>query len=226
MEGSVFFITGIDTDIGKTICTGLLARYLSDNKCSVITQKLVQTGCKKLSEDILLHRKMMGIEPLEVDLKGLTCRYVFNKPCSPHLAAEIENRVIDCDLIETDSENLLKNYNYLLLEGAGGLCTPITRDISSLDYVQDNHYPLIVVTSSRLGSLNHTLSLVELCSVRNITIAGILYNRFAEQDAEIGADSKQVIEEGLQKFGYSCPVIEIWDKNKAIEYDFSKIFKI
>ena len=92
---SVFFISGIDTDIGKTYATGALAQALLQQTLvpqkgsnsvptSIITQKLVQTGCEGISEDIIRHRDMMGIPLQAVDHQGLTCPYVFKKPASRH----------------------------------------------------------------------------------------------------------------------------------------------
>ena len=98
---SVIFITGIDTGAGKSIATGLIARYLYKNNKSVITQKIVQTGCEKISEDIALHRKIMGIDLNEDDKKGLTCPYTFKYPASPHLAAQMEQKEIDLDVVVT-----------------------------------------------------------------------------------------------------------------------------
>ena len=85
----VYCVTGIDTDIGKTIATGLLARSFRNHGIKAITQKIVQTGCVGLSEDIIRHRQLMEIEPVPADHRGLTCPYVFPVPCSPHLAAEL-----------------------------------------------------------------------------------------------------------------------------------------
>ena len=83
-----YFITGIDTDAGKTWVTGAFARYLVDRGQSVVTQKIAQTGCVGTSEDIERHRLMMGTGALPEDEQGLTCPVTFTVPCSPHLAAE------------------------------------------------------------------------------------------------------------------------------------------
>ncbi|MBU0959939.1 MAG: dethiobiotin synthase, partial [Proteobacteria bacterium] len=104
--GVVTCISGIDTDIGKSVATGLMARSLSSSGYSVITQKLVQTGCHGVAEDIQRHRQLMGIDLLPEDLNGLTCPYVFSKPCSPHLAAELEGTAVDPERIRKATERL------------------------------------------------------------------------------------------------------------------------
>ena len=88
-------VCGIDTDVGKSVVTGLLARYFMDQGKIVITQKPVQTGCADRPEDILVHRKFMGTDWLTPDEQGLTCSYCFPLPASPHLAAEHAGTEID-----------------------------------------------------------------------------------------------------------------------------------
>ena len=95
---TVLFIAGIDTDVGKTVATGLYARELAEAGCNVITQKLVQTGCSGLADDILSHRRLQGIEPTAFDADGTTAPYVFPYPCSPHMAAA-QQGVSDEDVV-------------------------------------------------------------------------------------------------------------------------------
>ena len=117
---AVYFISGIDTDAGKSIVTGVIARTLLQKGVHVITQKFIQTGCVGISEDILKHREIMGIPPQEVDRDGTTCPYVTTYPSSPHLAAEIDRVEIDVERIHRSTEKLDAAYDVVLLEGAGG----------------------------------------------------------------------------------------------------------
>uniref|UniRef100_UPI003569A8D5 dethiobiotin synthase n=1 Tax=Ancylomarina sp. TaxID=1970196 RepID=UPI003569A8D5 len=125
---STYFITGIDTDAGKTFATGLMAKYLLDRNVNVMTQKFAQTGCVGISEDILAHREIMGVEPYEEDKDGTTCPYVFTYPASPHLAAKIDGDEIDINVINASTEKLEAAYDTLLIEGVGGIHVPITLD--------------------------------------------------------------------------------------------------
>ena len=85
----IIFISGIDTDVGKTIATGFYANKLSAQGLSVMTQKLVQTGCQGIADDIQTHRKIQNLPLQQWDLDGTTCRHIFSYPCSPHLAAKL-----------------------------------------------------------------------------------------------------------------------------------------
>ena len=99
MKGKVLFISGIDTNIGKTYTTGILARALAEKGKTVITQKMIQTGCTEISEDIEMHRQLQDIPFTEEDKAGLTCPYIFTYPSSPHMAAERDGRTIDLSTI-------------------------------------------------------------------------------------------------------------------------------
>lgn len=215
----VIVITGIDTDIGKTVATGLLGRYLLGRGLRVITQKPVQTGCVGQSEDILAHRRLMGQELQPEDHEGLTCSYVFAKPCSPHLAASLTGSRIDPGVIRQATRTLAARYDLVLLEGAGGLHVPLTGELSFLDYLEQESYPLLVVSSPRLGSVNHTLSMLELARHRGLDVLGILYNRYQEHDRDIAEDSARMFSWALRRFGHRDCVIDLF---AAAEYDQGK----
>lgn len=202
-------ISGIDTNIGKTYATGLMARSLLAEGYSVITQKLVQTGCRGLAEDIEVHRRLMGVTLFPEDREGLTCPYVFEKPCSPHLAAELELQVIDPERIRGMSSLLAARYDHVLLEGAGGLMVPLTREMTFLDYVQEQGHPLILVTSPRLGSINHTLSALELIRGRGLELRGLVYNMHGCSDETICRDSRIIFKGALEHYGFRPTIVDM-----------------
>lgn len=182
MKRTVFFVSGIDTNVGKTFATGLIARSLAVKGYSVITQKMIQTGCSDVSEDIEMHRQIQGISFTEEDKAGLTCPYIFTYPCSPHMAAERDGGVIDTDRITQATELLQEKYEYVLLEGAGGLMVPIDAQMLTIDYIREQGYPLILVTSGKLGSINHTLLSLFACKQYGIEVKALVYNRYPEED--------------------------------------------
>ncbi|MFZ7260340.1 dethiobiotin synthase [Avibacterium avium] len=199
MTGQVLFISGIDTDVGKTIATGWYAKKLAEQGFSVITQKMIQTGCEEISEDIVQHRKLQGIELLPEDQQGLTCPYLFSYPCSPHLAARLENREIYTALIRQATDELAEHYDYVLLEGAGGLCVPYDEQHTTLDYVAAQGYPVILVTSGKLGSINHTLLSLLACKQYHIELKGLIYNRYPLGDETINDETARYLENYLHQ---------------------------
>ena len=197
--GKVLFVSGIDTDIGKSIATGYYAKYLMQQGYSVITQKMVQTGCQEISEDIVVHRKIQGIDLTEEDRRGVTCPYLFDYPCSPHMAARLQQTCIDEKIIEKSTALLAQNYDYVLLEGAGGLMVPYSEVKTTLDYLAARGYPLILVTSGRLGSINHTLLSLEACAQRKIAVETLIYNLYPPADELITQDTQQYLRGYLAK---------------------------
>ena len=89
MTGSVYFISGIDTGIGKTYTTGYLAKLWNQQGKKTITQKLIQTGNVNISEDIEQHREIMGMGWFPEDESKLTMPEIFTYPASPHLATKL-----------------------------------------------------------------------------------------------------------------------------------------
>ncbi|MBB3106833.1 dethiobiotin synthetase [Psychrobacter luti] len=198
---SVLFISGIDTDIGKTYATGMIAKALIQQGINVITQKLVQTGVSvnsasgemNIADDIVTHRQLMGIPLQPCDIDSTTCPYRYEKPASPHLAVKLANAALDPNVITNATKSLQTNYEVVLLEGVGGLLVPITEQLLTLDYITTQGYPVILVTSGRLGSINHTLLSLEAIKARGLTVHSVIYNHIHDTadntDTEIANSS-------------------------------------
>lgn len=207
---SVFFVSGIDTNAGKSYATGWIASRWNRQGIRTITQKLVQTGNTGLSEDIELHRRIMGTGMLAEDLQGLTMPEIYTYPCSPHLAAEIDRRPLDIDKIEAATNTLAAKYDAVLLEGAGGLMVPLTRELLTIDYIAQKGYPLIFVTSGRLGSISHTLLGLEAVKRRGIDLKILAFNMFPkEDDMTISNDTREYLKNYLSKEFPDAEYIEI-----------------
>ncbi|MCQ2204723.1 MAG: dethiobiotin synthase [Bacteroidales bacterium] len=203
-----YFISGVDTDSGKTYVTARMAAYLRHRGVSVITQKPVQTGCLTVADDLVEHRKVMGCGILPEDKEGRTCTYLFKKPCSPHLAARLEGVTIDPDRIDLDTRYLLGRYSVVLVEGAGGLMVPLNDDMLTIDYVASRRLPLVLVTTSKLGGINHALLSIEACKNRGIELPAIVFNRLPSDEQIMADDAYQQI----KKFAMSLyPQVQMVD---------------
>lgn len=199
LEDPVLFISGIDTDAGKTYATAFLARQLMKAGKTVVTQKFIQTGCTDSSEDILKHRSLCGQPALPEDNDGTTAPIIFSYPASAQLAARLDGRDIDLELVRRSTERLARKYDVVLVEGAGGLMVPVTDTYFTLDYVADHKLPLVLVTNGRLGSINHTvLSLMAIAS-RGIRLAAVIYNTFYDTDVVIAADTSAFVRRYLER---------------------------
>lgn len=216
---TTLFITGIDTDIGKTYATGILARHLLTCGKSVITQKLIQTGVTApIADDIRTHRTLMGIDLYEVDKDGTTCPITLIKPASPHLSARLENRTIDVCQIDHATRLLERQFDTVLLEGAGGVLVPLTNHLLTLDYIRTHDYPVIVVTSARLGSINHTLLTLEAIHARGLRLFAVVFNHHFDTDGDISADTLNFLQNHVRE-NYPAALFLRLDGGQIMAFD-------
>lgn len=157
-------ITGTDTDIGKTVVAAMLTLALEASYW-----KPVQSGVEG-GVDTKTVQKLTGL-PAE---RFLPESYVLSEPLSPHRSAELDNVTIDLDKLaipDTDGP--------LIIEGAGGLMVPLTRENLLINlfrkWNEDEHVPVILVARTGLGTINHTLLSLEALWSRNIPVHGIVF---------------------------------------------------
>lgn len=211
LNDKVLFVSGIDTNIGKTYATAYMMNILIKQGKKVISQKMIQTGCVERSEDIDKHCELLHTPLLYGEMKDLTAPIIMSYPASPHLSAKIDSVKIDLDKIKYSTTKLLNVYSYdhVLLEGAGGLMVPITKDYLTIDYIKDMDYPVCLVTSGRLGSINHTLLSIEAILNRGIILHSLVYNNYPNVDAIIETDTKEYLYEYLDKYSPNTQFIEL-----------------
>lgn len=184
------FITGIDTDAGKSYATGWIARSLAAEGKRVATVKFIQTGNQGHSEDIDLHRRIMGTS-LPEDALGITAPIIFSYPASAQLAARIDGRNIDLTDVDRSITALSEaGYDVILVEGAGGLMVPITDDVLTIDYPVSRGLPVALVTNGRLGSISHTLLALHAIRTHNLPLKWLIYNEHFDSDPVISADTR------------------------------------
>ena len=154
------FITGIGTDVGKTVVSAIITQALEADYW-----KPIQAGDLDTSDT---HKIKAYVSNSKT--KFFENSYALNTPASPHLAAEIDGVTIDIQKIKEP-----KTKNHLVIEGAGGIFVPINTTETIVDLIQPD-YKVVVVSRHYLGSINHTLLTIEALQNRNIKIAGIIFN--------------------------------------------------
>ena len=188
--GKCIFITGTDTDVGKTVIAGCLAGALTRAGKKVAYYKPIQCGGLLkgdiISPDLALVKELSG---LTNDSLANDC--CFRLAASPHLAAEHENKKIDVSLIKAHNKQLLKKYDFVLVEGAGGLIVPITRVYTVLDLIKDLSVPVIVVARAGLGTINHTSLTIKTLKAMEVPILGTIFNYY--KGGLIEEDNKKIV---------------------------------
>jgi len=168
------FVTGIDTGVGKTVFTCALARALHLAGINVGVMKPFATGLPRAgqykSEDVELLIKSSGVS----DPQELVNPYFFEIPASPYMAAKKLEKTIDVDVVLSGFERLQSAHDVVLVEGIGGIMTPILKDYFVADLIKDLNLDSILVTSTKIGSVNHTLLTLDACKKYGIRIAGLV----------------------------------------------------
>ena len=158
------FITGTDTDVGKTWVSGLLLSALPSWRY----WKPCQTGPEEMHDGPAISRSW-GINPSRVVQMG----YRFHAPASPHHAAALEEK--ECSLESmVEWASTLDRASPYLIEGAGGALVPLNSKQLLIDFPIQMSWPILIVASSKLGGINHTLMTVEALESRNANILGIV----------------------------------------------------
>lgn len=153
-------MTGIGTDVGKTIASAIVTESLQADYW-----KPIQAGDVDDSDSHKIQRYLSN-EKSKIHPNS----YVLQTPASPHYAAELDGITIDLNQIQEP-----KTKNHLVIEGAGGILVPLNQSQTIVDLIQPD-YKIIVVSRHYLGSINHTLLTIEALQNRKLTIAGILFN--------------------------------------------------
>lgn len=192
MDKETIFVTGIDTDAGKSYATGWLANQIAATGRSVMTQKFVQTGNEGRSEDIELHCRIMHRD-MAAEEYALTAPMIFTYPSSPHLAARVDGREVDIKAIDEARKTLEERYDTLLVEGAGGMMVPLTERYLTIDYITDRRLDVALVTNAKLGSISHTLLALEAIERRGLNLRYLLYNTHFDTDPVIAPETRSYI---------------------------------
>ena len=173
------FITGTDTGVGKSVFTGGLAGALRSRGVDACVMKPVQSGGvvqgeKLVSQDALFMLKASGLES-QVDL-GLVNPICLRLAAAPNIAARDEGYKIDTAMIFKAYQQLQALYEFLLVEGAGGITTPITDDYLMFHLIKDLSLPIIIVARPGLGTINHTVLTIEFARQHGISVMGVIIN--------------------------------------------------
>lgn len=177
------FVTGTDTGVGKTIVAAALLRALRARGVDAVFMKPVQTGCirragKLVAPDLKLACSLAGINPPAKE-EQLMAPYRFGMAASPHLAAAVAKQGISLSKIKKAFAGLRKRHACVIVEGAGGILAPLTRDKTMLDLARALRLPVVVVARPGLGTLNHTLLTLRELRRAKIEILGVIINHAA-----------------------------------------------
>lgn len=191
--GQAYFITGTNTDIGKTFITAGLAKLSTSLGYKTAVMKPIQTGTKEYESDLSIIRSIApDIAALN---ESIASPYQYEMAASPHLAAKGAGEKINpINIIKAYKQIKAGCYDTILVEGAGGIYVPIHEQYTMLDLMKDLALPVIIVGTVELGAINHALLSINALRQANIDIAGIILNKIPRNPSTIELDNIETIE--------------------------------
>lgn len=194
------FITGTGTDIGKTYVTGLIVKKLRDADLNAGYYKAALSGAEPDANgtlqpgDAIYVNRVANIGEKNENLVS----YVYKEAVSPHLAAKINDQPIDFAKVTADFKRALAKYDYLTMEGSGGIICPLRWDnqqhVILDDLVKKLDLGVLIIADAGLGTINAAVLTIEHLKSRNIPIKGIIFNNYIPHDL-MQDDNERMIEE-------------------------------
>ncbi len=181
------FITGTGTDVGKTYVTGLIVKKLKESGMNAAYYKAAMSGNERTEEGMLLPgdaqyvKTVSGIE----QYLACMCPYVYEAAVSPHLASRIEGNPVMLQEVVKGFEEVCRQYDYVTMEGSGGILCPICFDERELwleDVIRELGLSSLIVADAGLGTINSVVLTVEYMRAKGLPVKGIIFNRFHPGD--------------------------------------------
>jgi dethiobiotin synthetase len=205
------FVTGTDTEIGKTRISAALLHWLAQSGWRIAGFKPVSAGTDKIdgqrvSEDVRALRDAGSLALTDAEVGPLQ----FGLACAPHIAAAIEGRAIDRTMILNAARALAARVDVLVVEGVGGFCVPLGTESDTADLAGDLALPMVLVVGLRLGCINHALLTAEAIRARGLRLAGWVGNRIV-RDMPCADENVAALRDWLhRRHGAPCLGVVPW----------------
>ena len=212
-----FFITGTDTDVGKTCVSAAIAKYLFDKGVNVGVMKPFASGYKEsadsISEDVEILLKYSGSnDPIE-----LVNPYYFEIPTSPYDACKQLNLEIDMSKVVDAYKQLTAIHDVVIVEGIGGIMTPISRNYFVSDLISELNLDSFIVTGSKIGTVNHLMLTYEHAQKKNLNTLGILVNQNVSDGYELSNLKQQIFGLTGKKVSGAIPYSSSFDIHSYVK---------
>jgi len=212
-----FFVTGTDTDVGKTCVSASIAKHLRDIDVDVGVMKPFASGYKatpdSVSEDVEILMKYSDSH----DPTDLVNPYFFEIPTSPYDASKILGQKISLQKITDAYDKLLLSHDLVIVEGIGGLMTPITQNYFVSNLISELDIDTIIVIGSKLGTVNHTMLTYEHCKQMHLKLKGFVINQTEPNGYELSNLKQQIMELTNQTVYCTIPYQKNFDLDLYID---------
>ena len=211
------FVTGTDTDVGKTCVTAGIVNHLSKQDIDVGVMKPFASGYKatedSISEDVEILTKYSGV----TDSVDLINPYFFEIPTSPYEACMKLNREIDISKVIDAYDELVSKHDLVIVEGIGGIMTPITQNYFVSDLISELKLNSIIVTGSKIGTVNHLMLTYEHARQKNLNFNGFLVNQNVFDGYELPSLRQQISRLTGEKVFGAIPYVEPFNLDSYVQ---------
>lgn len=219
------YIIGTNTDVGKTFVSGLILKKLIEEGLNAGYYKPVLSGAIRSGDKLIPMdcEEIMKISGIKEEYSNMVS-YILEHPYSPHLASEVEDVSISFEKIKEDYLKVKKKYDFILCEGSGGIICPINfseKKIMLEDIILELDLPILLVSNSGLGAINHTVLTISYLKSLGIKVSGIILNGFDRKNI-IHRDNKRIIKEltGIKRIA-NVPKLKSSD-----DYDLNELNEV
>jgi dethiobiotin synthetase len=211
------FITGTDTEVGKTVIAGGAATLLRSRGVRVGVFKPIATGCR--------HDIRLGLVSQDAEFLGACaeatyglhtiCPCCYSTPVAPVVAVRHEHRPLDYEAISRSYRHIVDNSDFVIVEGIGGLLVPMTDKYNVADLAKEFGLPVVIVGRTGLGTINHTLLTLEAARARDLKVAGIVLNGYSADGATLAEETAAQV---IAKAGRTAvPLVVPRDKHLDVD---------
>lgn len=215
------FVTGTGTDVGKTYVTALIVKKLADAGIHAGYYKAALSGAESIEEsDSGYVKKIAGITQEDSSLLS----YLYQNAVSPHLAARIEGNPVDPETVKADFDRVKKEFDYVTVEGSGGIVCPIRWDeeneILLEDIVKMLHLNTIVIADAGLGTINAVVLTVEYIRNHGMNVKGIILNHY------LGGAMQEDNEKMIERLTGVPVIAKVRDGARELEVDLEVLKRV
>ncbi len=180
------FVTGTDTEVGKTVVAAALAAVLRERGYNVGVMKPVATGCQVVGGQLVSVDTACLLESSgAADPTSLVTPYAYEPPVAPTVAAVYADRQININVITDSFERLARRHDTMVVEGVGGIMVPLDHHSTVADLARQIGLPVIIVARSSLGTINHTLLTVHAAENARLAVLAVVLNRYSPDPKDI-----------------------------------------
>jgi dethiobiotin synthetase len=208
-----FFVTGTDTDVGKTIISGGLAAVLKEKKIDVGVFKPLLSGISRedpASDTSLLKQ----LSQTSLSYEEIT-PFEFKEPLAPYVAGKLEGKIVEIQEVLRHWEKIKRKHEFFIIEGAGGISVPLGEHFLVSDLIKAIQLPIVIVARPNLGTVNHIFLTVHYAKSLGLTVAGIVINGISDHPDLAEKTNPKLIEElcGVPILGITPKLKEITIEN-------------